>query len=308
MAAPSPARALELWLPDLRRFDRASPLRRLLARADREADGPAGYLGGLDGYFDAGARPLPAAALTRELLAGDAGAAPWLAADPAWIEPDINGARLLACGRLGLDAAEAEALAETLRPLFAEHGMRLETTTPDRWHLRVPEDVPLPDFPSPEQALGENLLGHLPQGPQGRRWRVLLNEAQVLLHQHPLNAGRRRRGQPPVNSLWPWGGGRLPATVESTLAGVCGDDPLLLALAARAGLPHRRREPARLADLPAGWLADLQDLPVDDIEQAWRPAIEAAARRRALRLAFASGERWRWRPWHRLRAWRGARA
>ncbi|MGZ7354524.1 hypothetical protein ACXWRX_09325, partial [Streptococcus pyogenes] len=75
---------------------------------------------------------------------------------------------------------------------------------------------------------------HLPQGPQGRRWRVLINEAQVLLHQHPLNAERRAKGLPPVNSLWLWGAGRLPAQVRGAFEGVIGDDLLLAALARRA--------------------------------------------------------------------------
>src|SRR3546814_1479129 len=53
--------------------------------------------------------------------------------------------------------------------------MQLEISTPDRWHLRLPPDTPLPDFAAPEQALGEDLAQHLPQGAQGRRWRVHLS-------------------------------------------------------------------------------------------------------------------------------------
>jgi hypothetical protein len=297
----------ELWLPALDRFDPAHPPRRLLARSDRLDDGPRGYLAGLAGYFDVGASPLPVAALTRELLAGDAGDAAWLCADPAWVQPDMNGARLLACGRMQLSPDEARELADALRPVFDEAGIRLDVATPDRWHLRLPAGLGTPDFAAPELALGEDLYQHLPAGTEGRRWRVLFNEVQVMLHQHPRNAARIAEGLPPVNCLWLWGAGRLPASVRTGFAGAVGDDLLLGALAARAGVPRQPRTPANVAAACAGWLVDLQDLPVAGIERDWWPALQALARRLPLCLAFASGERWLHRPWHRWRFWRGSR-
>jgi len=297
------ARPLELWLPDLPRFEPDHPLRAWLARADRIDDGPRGFLGGLAAYFDCADGFAPAA-LTRELLAGDAGEATWLSADPAWIQPDLNGARLLACGQMQLDIDEARALAETLLPVFADAGMTLEVGTPDRWHVRVPPGLPLPAFASPDQALGEDLAQHLPEGPEGRRWRAILTEVQVLLHQHPLNAQRRERGLPPVNSLWLWGGGHLPTLVRSVLAGCVSDDVLLGALAARAGVEVVPRTPEAIASAGAGWLIDLQDLQASEIGGSWWPLLQRLAAS-PLRLSFASGERWLHRPWHRLRFWRG---
>jgi hypothetical protein len=298
---------VHVWLPALARFEPTHPLRAWLARADRLDEEPRGYLAGLGNWFDT-LPPVPAAALTRQLLAGDAGTAAWLCADPAWVEPDINGARLLACGQLQLDAADAAALAAPLLPLFEEQGMQLELSAPDHWHLRLPPDLAVPVFPAPEQALGENLLQHLPQGAEGRRWRILQNDIQVLLHQHPLNARRRRAGQPPVNSLWLWGAGTLPAAVTTPVQGVVSDDLLLRALAARAGIAQRPRTPDPGDALPPGGLLDLQDLSAATIASDWRLTLEAAARRQPLRLVFASGERWEHRPWHRWRFWRGTRA
>jgi hypothetical protein len=301
----------ELWLPALARFEPAHPLRRLLARADRLDDGPRGYLAGLAAWFDA-PQPLAAGALTRQLATGDAGDGLWLCADAAWVEPDMSGARLLACGHMQLSPAEAEALAEPLAPLLEEQGMQLALTTPDRWHLRLPPGTAVPDFPAPEQALGENLLQHLPQGPEGRRWRVLQNDLQVALHQHPLNAQRRAAGKPPVNSLWLWGAGVLPTQLRTGLQGVWSDDPLLRALAAQAGIGHHARPrgapEGQPGGLPTGWLLDLQDLPAGVIASTWWPLLDSLARRGPLRLTFASGERWEFRPWHRWRFWRGMRA
>ena len=112
---------LHLWLPALARFEPAHPLHRLLARADRRPNGPRGYLAGLAAWFDT-PPPLPAGALTRELAAGDARDASWLCADPAWVEPDMSGALLLACGRLGLWQDEGARLAELPRAFFDVQG------------------------------------------------------------------------------------------------------------------------------------------------------------------------------------------
>lgn len=295
----------QLWLPALDRFDQAHPLRRLLAQADRLDDDPRGRLARLADGFDGAGSSLAAAALVREYLAGDAGDASWLNADPAWVQPDMAGVRLLACGSMPVAVDEAQAFAQVLQPAFAEAGLQLQVSAPDHWQVRLPPGMRVPDFATPEQALGEDLYQHLPQGAEGRPWRVLLNDVQVLLHQHPLNAGRQARGLAPVNSVWLWGAGRLPAQLRSTFAGVLGDDDLLLALAARAGVPGQSRTPQAVAAAQAGWLVDLQDLPVDAFERDGWPAVQALARRQALQLVFAGGERWSWRPWHRWRFWRG---
>jgi hypothetical protein len=298
--------SLQWWLPALAHFEPEHPLREWLSRADRLLDGSTGYLDGLGDYFEGINSEVPAAAITREFLAGDAADATWLSADPAWVQPDMNGVRLLACGQMQLGMDEAQALAAPLRPVFDEAGMQLEISTPDRWHLKLPANTPLPDFAAPEQALGEDLSQHLPQGPEGRRWRVLLNEIQVLLHQHPLNAERRARALAPINSLWLWGGGSLLDRLKTPLSGVISDDLLLRALAARAHVAQQSRTPEIIATVPAGWLIDLQDLPAGEIASPWWPTLQPLLSRQSTVLHFASGERWQRKPWHRWRVWRGA--
>lgn len=302
----TPEQSLQLWLPALVHVEPDHPLRGWLARADRLTDGHAGYLAGLGDYFHGIDADLPAAAITREFLVGDAADAIWLSADPAWVQPDMNGVRLLACGQLQLSMDEAQALAEPLKPVFDEAGLHLEISTPDRWHLKLPADTTLPSFAAPEQALGEDLSQHLPPGAKGRRWRVLLNEIQVLLHQHPLNAQRRARGLAPVNSLWLWGGGSLPGPLKSPLHGVVSDDLLLRALASRADMAQYPRAPEAVAAATSGWLIDLQDLPPGEIASRWWPTLQPLLDRHSVVLHFASAERWRRKPWHRWRIWRGA--
>jgi hypothetical protein len=298
--------AQQWWLPALPHFEPTHPLRQWLVRADRLPEGTAGYMAGLSDYFPGVGTPLPAAALTRDLIAGDAEGASWLSADPAWVQPDLTGARLLACGQWHLSMEDALALAAPLKPVFGDAGMLLEIGHPDRWHLRLPPGTPLPVFVAPEQALGEDLSQHLPSGVDGRRWRVLLNEVQVILHQHPLNAARRAQGLAPINSVWFWGGGSLPRRVKSSLGGVVSDDLLLQALARHADVTFRARTPETMAAVGSADLIDLQDLPSNEIAAAWWPTLQAILERAPVNLHFASGERWLRKPAHRWRFWRGA--
>src|SRR5699024_4564577 len=151
------------------------------------------------------------------------------------------------------------------------HGMRLETTLPTRWQLRLAPSSPLPPLDPPGEVLGDDLIDHLPAGDDGRRWRQLLNEAQVLLHQHPVNRARARQGKSTANSLWFWGAGALPQTVRSDLRHVYADDVLPVALAARA---HLRTDPLADFDPERPVAADtLLDLGQEDAAAAMRQVL-----------------------------------
>lgn len=298
------AQALELWLPPLAQFSADGPLRRLLSRADRLEHGVAGYLQRVTEQFAGFGPPLPAGALTRESIAHDAADALWLAADPAWARADINGVRLMACGHLQLDMTQAQALAAPLMELFAEADMQLLVSAPEHWHVRLPAGIDLPEFSTPEQAMGEDLSQHVPQDADGRRWRVLLNNAQVLLHQNPVNRTRLAQRLPPVNMLWLWGEGRLPEHVQTSVQAVITEDQVLGALTEQAGIPLLARNGANLALAGPGWLVDLQDLPAAEIDSRWWTALSPLFAGQTLLIRFAGGERWLHRPWHRWRMWR----
>src|SRR3546814_9323765 len=109
-----------------------------------------------------------------------------------------------------MDEEDRTAFLPALRPLFGDAGFPIDAPHPSRWYLRLPHGAKLPAFAEPDDALGADLFDHLAEGSEGRRWRVLLGEAQVVLHNHPRNARRAEQGRPPVNSLWYWGGGVLP--------------------------------------------------------------------------------------------------
>ena len=139
----------------------------------------------------------------------------------------------------------------------------------------------LPDFNSPDEVLGDDLFSHLPEGEGGRRWRALMTEAQVLLHNHSWNQQRAAQGQQPINSLWFWGGGVMPVSVSTPHAQVRSRDALLQGLALAAGVAVDGEQAVdALVDLRQ--LRSLQQLGNDAI----RPLLAALKRGELQRLVL----------------------
>lgn len=301
---------LTLLLPARSRFDgQAVPdgLARLLGRADRPEPGKTGAREQLQRHLSLLPRGWPIAALTRALDAGDAEGYTWLRADPVHVRADLNAVRLMGWGHLQLTQAEADALLKPLKLLFGDTGFPISAPVAERWYLMLPREAKLPAFVDPEQVLGDEIHDHLPDGDAGRRWRQLLNEAQILLHNHPVNLERAARGLPEVNSLWFWGGGTLPSQVTCAAGTVFTREVTLAALARHAGLAA--------GAVPPRWTAAATDALVDlrnarSLEQLhadWiAPGVAAAGTpAHALMLDFADGHRFalsgaqRWRLWRR---------
>ncbi|MEP6940171.1 MAG: phosphoglycerate mutase, partial [Rudaea sp.] len=222
-----------LLLPSARRFSGTQDtLARRIGRGDRLEALPEGRDATLRGCFAFIGTSIPAAALTRNLDAGDAAGAQRRRCDPACIMADAVTLRLVACGAMSLSDDDVATLTRSLSPIFGDAGFLLEASRPDRWYLRCAREARLPAFSSPDDALGDDLARHLPQGESAARFRALLNEAQIALTQNPLNARRAQRRQSPVNSVWFWGPGMLPEWVRSRFGQVYSDDEVVVALAA----------------------------------------------------------------------------
>lgn len=298
MIAPRQA----VLLPERRRFAGqpiAKVMARALGRADRLADRAAGEQAQLQRWFELLPRGWPMAAITRQRDAGDAALHSWLRADPAYVRPDMTGARVLAIGELGLSADEAQALARALGPVFGDAGFPLSAPHPARWYLAMPVEARLPAFAAPESMLGDDLFLHLPEGPEGRRWRALLNEAQIILHNHPVNAARVAAGRVPANSLCFWGAGRLPDQVRASLPNVQSTESQLASLAALATAGTNGQD---------GDLLDLRDArDWSLVESALLPRLPSLDAHGML-LDFADGAAWQLRSGQGWRLWRPALA
>lgn len=181
-------------------------------------------------------RDPPHAAAAWRGSGGDPAAGPaFLHLDPVHLAVTLEGSRLVDPHALDLDAEAAAALTEALNAeLFAAAGGTLHIVAPHTWLLALSAPPAITTHP-PEACLGGDARAGLPEGPDAAAWHRLLNEAQMVLAQLPANRERELRGAPPVNSLWAWGVGGLPAQAPHRYARVAGGGLAAAGLAGLAG-------------------------------------------------------------------------
>ncbi|HUX30476.1 MAG TPA: hypothetical protein VMV78_07585 [Thiobacillus sp.] len=150
----------------------------------------------------------PLAPITLAADGGTAGDAYWLRADPVHLRVMRDRIVLAGADALSLSRQEADALAAAIGQHFGAD-LSPMPLHPQRWYLQFPHAPRLATTPL-SVATGCNIDPLLPQGDDALRFRTELNELQMLLHEHPVNQARETHGELPVNSLWLWGGGRLP--------------------------------------------------------------------------------------------------
>ncbi|NDY94433.1 hypothetical protein [Wenzhouxiangella limi] len=248
-------------------------------------------------------RAVAAAPLTRRLDAPEDAEGFWLRADPVVLTPDLSAVWIRPGARLD---AGSPAVSE-LRDVLAEAGLAFDLPHPERGYIRL-ERLPECRFVPPAEVHGESMDYVLPAGPDAARWRRLLNECQVILHQQADAADPGRPG-----GLWFWGAGSLPPRdqIRPRVRHLSGADPLWSALAAWLGLEHAAEADAGPAR--DGSLIEWQPDPALDqganlaaldewLTPLWRRlrwgrlhALEIAGRRRVWRLSPAAA----WCFWQR---------
>ncbi len=228
-------------------------LETLLARARRSSMDP--YSSAESWLANRYNLPEPSAAAPYSLLGdgGDPGTARWLRADPVHLRADRDALVLADASVFSLTADEAASLAESLSAHFGP-ALQFQAATPERWYARMEAPSGLRWTPL-ALARGKPLRAQLPQGEGAMRWNALVNELQMLLHAHPVNAAREARGELPVNSVWLWGEGALArhASNARPWGRVFAGDPLARGLAMASG--------GSSAPLPADAASLLSDAP-----------------------------------------------
>ncbi len=161
----------------------------------------------------------------------------WMRADPVHLRVGRDSLVLADGAAFEVSRAESEALVETLNRHFGRT-MLFYPMRPARWYVRLEKAPELHTTPA-AAARGVAIDEMLPSGPDAVRFHALMNEAQMLLHEHPVNAEREARAEPALNSIWFWGGGVIDAERARPFSMVFGDDPLARGLALAAGIPVR---------------------------------------------------------------------
>ena len=62
----------------------------------------------------------------------------------------------------------------------------------------------------PHDITGKAILDSLPSGDGADMLNNIMNHAQMVLHDHPVNVLRKEQGKLPANSIWLWGHGKTP--------------------------------------------------------------------------------------------------
>jgi hypothetical protein len=212
----------------------------------------------------------------------------WLCADPVHLKLHHDQLILLAADSLSIADAEARDLVAALNRHFAVGGWHFVAPHPQRWYLQAPA-APQIRTVSLSCALGRDVNRLLPEGEDRLAWHRLFNEAQMLLHAHPVNAEREQRGALPVNSLWFWGGGRLP-TASTSFQAAQSDGALLRGLCRLAGIPVMATAGGFGSDAGRDTLIELQELTVAIARSGlsgWKEALKTLEMRWFAPLAAA---------------------
>jgi hypothetical protein len=187
--------------------------------------------------FGLGDKPLPAGALTLLGAGEDPGTDCWSRADPVDLRLLRDRVILVPGAALRIRDEEASALCEALNSHFGGR-MAVRALGADRWVARFENEVDI-GAGSPLELSGRDVELVRPAAAGASFSHRILNEAQMVLHAHPVNEAREARGEPAINSVWLWGAGRPAKLQTERWHSVSADDPLALGLARAAGIRHR---------------------------------------------------------------------
>lgn len=161
----------------------------------------------------------------------------WFCADPVSLRFHHDRIILGDASQLEIQPQEVQAILATLNQEFAHLG-RFHAPAPQRWYLEAAEGLELPPLPPLSVAAGRQLNSLMPDSSTLSR---LMNELQMVLHNHPVNQEREEQRRPTLNGLWLWGGGKVcsPATLtrNSSIDALWSDDPMASGLAQHLNLP-----------------------------------------------------------------------
>jgi hypothetical protein len=176
----------------------------------------------------------PVAAISLLGDGGTPGAAGWVRADPVHLRYARDRFVVETGPAATLTHDEAADLVATLNRHFAAEGLRFSAVNPRKWYVQTAAapDVVLSPL---DEAKGRSADAHAPTGPDAMAWQRFANEAQMLFHEHPVNQAREARGEAPINSVWFWGAGTLPATLSHAYTTIWSDDATARGIALLGG-------------------------------------------------------------------------
>ena len=154
---------------------------------------------------------------------------------PIHLEASHDNARLLPAQCLSLSAEESTSLIATLNELWNADDICITAHSAIDWQLTGQNATALDCLP-PAMLAYQSVADSLPRSSEAAQWRRLLTEAQMLLHEHPVNIDRQQRGLLSVNSIWCFGGAVFSEPAEKTQTTLYANDPFTHGLAKRLSI------------------------------------------------------------------------
>jgi hypothetical protein len=174
-------------------------------------------------------RKYPVESLAALRMWGQTGDRPgaWIAAaDPVCLQPQVDRLFLHALGPADVSRPELRRLYDALQESLGGDGTLGFARIGSCGYIR--RESPMVTSAIPAAMLDrQNPESALPSADLAADTLNLISEIEMTLHAQPDNAERQTRGQPPVNSLWIWGGGYAPERSRVLLPPLYADEPLL---------------------------------------------------------------------------------
>ena len=193
---------------------------------------------------------------------------------------------------LGME--DSSALRDKLNQHFSQAGHQfLATEDPHVWMMPIKKTMDV-NTRLMSEVWGRDTRAYMPEGDDALALRLLINEAQMLLHEHPVNEAREAAGLLPVNSIWFSGGGALPEIVAKSKFSFFAQNPLLKGLATLTKASHHP-VPDSFSELPKEkhvlvWLDGQLSKQHSNMERDWfLPMMKALRMGKLKRLSLRIG-------------------
>ena len=138
--------------------------------------------------------------------------------------------------KVALTAAEISDLTVLFCQFFAEDDVHFSANQKGGWLMHHQKNWAV-ETHHIQHVLGRNVAQFQASGKDANKMRALQNQLQMLLHEHPINQAREAAGLPICNSLWLYGGGKLPVQLSSAVDYFVGENNLVEPLATISGKP-----------------------------------------------------------------------
>jgi hypothetical protein len=136
----------------------------------------------------------------------------------------------------------AASMVATLNHHFNQDGSIFYIGKSGTWYLCCDKPVQI-ETTLASVAIDKNVHHFMPRGTDAPKCKALLNEVQMLLHEHSANDAREVLGEVAVNSVWLSGGGAMPqnqsGSVNKDTSLVLANDVFHQGLAKWAGVPYQ---------------------------------------------------------------------